>query len=214
VKALPPFPHIRVRIVRDRTGESKATGGFLNLKRVDLVAIDPEGKSSDPFRYDLATRASLDAVVMAAHYVEAGIRHVYLRTAVRPALALREIPPAHDGALWELPAGLIDGPESPEQAAARELAEELGFQLQAEAMTPLGPPVYPVPGFIAETHYFFHVPVDPQTRKTPSEDGSALERDALIVALPISDALEHCRAGAIQDSKTELCLRRLAESLP
>jgi ADP-ribose pyrophosphatase len=212
--SLPPLPRISLRVARDRTSESAATGGFLNLRRVDLVATAPDGHDSPPFRYDVATRASLDAVVMAAHYVDRGVHKVFLRSAVRPALAVRDIPPPHDGALWELPAGLIDGDESPADAAARELAEELGFELAPTSLVPLGHPVFPAPGFIAEMHYFFHVQVDPSRRLAPSEDGSALEKNASIISVPLDEALEHCRSGAITDAKTELLLRRLVEELP
>jgi hypothetical protein len=40
-----------------------------------------------------------------------------------------------------------------------------------------------------------------------------LERAAAILTLPLEDALDHCRSGAIVDGKTELALRRLAETL-
>ena len=215
---LPPLPRITLRLAQDRTAESRLTGGFLNLQRVDLVATAPDGRQSAPFHYDLATRGSLDAVVMAAHYVEEEIRWVFLRSALRPPLALRPIPlpgwGADGGGLWELPAGLIDGDESPAEAAARELAEELGFEVDVAALSPIGPTVFPTPGVIAEAHHFFHVEVDPRLRKTPSEDGSALERDAVIVAVRLADALEHCRSGDIRDAKTELLLRRLVERFP
>jgi ADP-ribose pyrophosphatase len=190
------------------------SGGFLNLRRVDVRARYPNGEESPPFAYDLVTRAAIDAVVIAAHFVEGGVRKVYLRSAVRPALALRSMPPSHDGNLWELPAGLIDPGESPAEAAARELEEELGFRVDARALARLGPTTFPVPGFIAEQHHFFHVEVDPARRETPTEDGSALEKGAALLTPPLADALEHCRRGAIVDSKTELALRRLVESAP
>jgi ADP-ribose pyrophosphatase len=151
---------------------------------------------------------------MAAHYLEGGVRRVFLRSAIRPAFALRPIVPLHDGGLWELPAGLIDDGEAPPEAAVRELAEELGFDVDPEALSPVGPPVFPAPGLIAEIHYFFHVEVDPRHRKMPTEDGSVLEEDASIVDVALQDALEHCRRGSIPDAKTELLLRRLAETLP
>ncbi len=211
---MPPLPRVAVHVARDRTGESGPTGGFLNLRRVDLVATRPDRKSSAPFSYDVATRASLDAVIMAAHYVENGVTRVFLRSAVRPALALRPIPPLHDGGLWELPAGLIDAGETPRDAAARELAEELGFRVSPEDLAPVGLPVFPSPGLIAEIHYFFHVAVDPRRREKPTEDGSVLEEDACIADVSLDDAIEHCRRGLIPDSKTELVLRRLVEILP
>ena len=208
---LPPLPRIQLRVAHDRTQESRATGGFLDVRRLDLVARMPDGQESRSFSYDIATRASLDAVIMVAHHGKDGARHVFLRSALRPPLALRPIPPSHHAALWELPAGLIDGAELPREAAARELAEELGFDVQPEALVPLGPATFPAPGFIAEMHHFFHVEVDPARRRIPSEDGSVLEKNAVIVDLPLAEALEHCRSGQVPDAKTELALRRLAE---
>jgi hypothetical protein len=47
----------------------------------------------------------------------------------------------------------------------------------------------------------------------PSEDGSALEREARIVAVSIDDALAWVKSGDIVDAKTETALRRLKEIL-
>ncbi len=209
--ALPPVPKIELSIVRDKSAEAKATGGFLNVRRLEIVARFPDGTSSAPFPYDIATRASLDVVAIVPHYVEAGVRYVYLRSSLRPPLAFRKNPPASGGVMWELPAGLIDGDETPAQAAARELEEETGFHLDAGAMRPLGPTTYPVAGMCGESHAFFEVEVDPAKRGVPSEDGSPLEKGATIVAIPLDEALEHCRTGVILDVKTELALRRFAE---
>jgi ADP-ribose pyrophosphatase len=213
---LPPPPAIRLDVARDRTAESRATGGFLDLRRLDLRATYPDGSKSRPFRYDLAARKALDAVVIAAYFRAGqgpGGPQVYLRTAVRPPCAFRSVPPEHDGSLWELPAGLVEPDEDPAQAAARELGEELGFDAGPAEMSPLGEWTFPAPGIIGERHLFFSIEVDAARRRSPTEDGSALERAASILALPLADALEHCRAGAIRDAKTELGLRRLAELL-
>jgi ADP-ribose pyrophosphatase len=115
--------------------------------------------------------------------------------------------------LWELPAGLVEPGEAPEEAARRELEEELGFCVDLGALKRLGTWTFPSPGIIGERHIFFEVEVDPAARQTPSEDGSALERGAEILALALGEALEHCRRGAIKDAKTELGLRRLAETV-
>jgi ADP-ribose pyrophosphatase len=210
---LPPVPKIELSIVRDRSADAKATGGFLNLRRLELVAHFPDGTSSAPFPYDIATRACLDVVAIVPHYVEGGIRYVYLRSSLRPPLAFRADAPPSGGVAWELPAGLIDEGETPAEAAARELEEEIGFHLVAEAMKPLGPTTYPVSGMCGESHTLFETEVDPARRGVPSEDGSPLERGAAVVAVPLAEALDHCRTGAIRDAKTELALRRLAERI-
>ena len=219
IQGVPPrplsaLPAIRIVVVRDRTATARATGGFLDIQRVDLVASYPDGSQSESFAYDIATRKALDAVVIAAFCMADGIRHVFLRSAVRPPCALRSIAPAHDGALWELPAGLVEPGENPAEAAARELGEELGFAAAPGTMHPLGEWTFPAPGVIGERHVFFAVEVDPRKRAVPTEDGSPLERAAAIVSLPVEDAIEHCRRGEIRDAKTELGLRRLAEIGP
>lgn len=211
---LPPLPAITVDVARDAGDEARASGGFLNVRRLSLVARYPDGTASSPFSYDVGARAALDAAVMAVHYVEAGVRRVYLRSAVRPPCALRPVAPKHDGLLWELPAGLVEPGEDAAAAAAREIEEELGFHVEVAAMRPLGPWTFPSGGIIGERHLFFHVEVDPKTRRTPSEDGSALERGAAIVALPVTDVIAHARAGLVPDAKTEIGVRRLAEIFP
>jgi ADP-ribose diphosphatase len=184
----------------------------VDVRRVDLVAHYPDGQVSAPFPFDIAVRRALDAVVILAHFVEANVRTVYLRSAVRPACALRAIQPVHDGLLWELPAGLVEPGEEPVASAVRELHEELGFSSQTGDMRPLGHWTFPAPGIIGERHLFFAVEVDPHARGEPTEDGSALERAAAIVTLPLESALSFCRDGTLVDAKTELALRRFAEA--
>jgi ADP-ribose pyrophosphatase len=205
------LPDIRLVVARDRTERARASGGFFNVVRLDLVAHYPDGTESAPFAYDLGARKALDAVVLAAHFTVGGVRHVFLRSAVRPPCALRPVGPTHSGSLWELPAGLIEPGEEPAAAAVRELNEELGFAVREADARPLGDWTFPSPGILGERHVFFAIEVDPGARGVPTEDGSALERAASIVSLPVADAIAHCRRGDIRDAKTELGLRRLAE---
>jgi ADP-ribose pyrophosphatase len=183
--------------------------------------VDGQGRTSTPFVYDEVERAAIDAVVIAAHYVLNGTRHVYLRSAARPPVLLREpsrnVGPeyaTHNG-LWELPAGLVEPDESSRagivRCAQRELNEELGFEVGVDRLLWLGPSTYPCPGVIAERHYFFHVTVQPEERREPTLDGSALEVLGAVIDVPLEDALEWCRTGRLEDAKTELGLRRLAE---
>ena len=210
-RELPPLPDIRLEIVRDRTAGASASGGFLNIRRLDLIARYPDGTASEAFAYDTGSRRALDAVVVVAHAKRGSDTLVYLRSAVRPPLALREVPPFAEPGMWECVAGMIEPGEAARDAAVRELEEELGAKVLPEAMVELGPWAYPAPGRIGERHVFFHVEVDPRALAAPAEDGSALERGARLIAIPLHEALAHARAGHLRDSKTELGLRRFAE---
>ncbi|MBX3204084.1 MAG: NUDIX domain-containing protein [Labilithrix sp.] len=205
---LPELPKVVLDVVADRSDERE---GFLSLQRQELALVGAAGRGR-PFRYDMVLRRALDASIMAAHHLDpSGAPCVYLRSAVRPPAALRPGAEPGEGSFWEVPAGLIEPGEAPSAAAARELEEELGFKVDASAMQPLGPSVFPAPAMIGERHYFFHVRVDPETRTEPGGDGSPLEEAAHIVSVPLERALAACKAGEVADAKTELALRRLAE---
>ena len=217
------LPDIRLELLEDQSPPGPK--GFLRLVRRRYRAHYPDGSVSAPFVYDAVERAAMDAVVIVAHYsAEDGQRRVYLRSAVRPPLLLRDSATEPVGSqlggagLWEVPAGLIEPAEAhvaegPQRTAARELWEELGFQVPAERLRPLGVPVYPTPGVLSERHYLFEVEVDPSTRQEPGLDGSALERGGVVVPVGLGVALDMCGAGEIEDGKTELALRRLKDLL-
>jgi ADP-ribose pyrophosphatase len=81
------------------------------------------------------------------------------------------------------------------------------------ALRTLGNSTLPAPGVVSERHYYFAVRVDPRQQQQPSLDGSALEQLGVVIDISLADALAACRAGEIEDAKTELGLRRLAELL-
>lgn len=218
---LPPLPRHALEIVEDRLPH-EGERGFMNLRRLKLVAVFDDGQRSKPFAYDAADRSRLDAVVVVAHFAgDDGARRVLLRSALRPPVALRSaeacpLPePPWLGNMWEVPAGLVEEDErSPEgllACAARELFEETGARAEPSAIQPLGHATFPSAGVIGERHFFFHVEIDPKARDKPPEDGSALERGALITDVTLAEALDLCRRGLIEDAKTEIALRRLAE---
>lgn len=217
----PDLPEIRLELLDDLSPADP--GGFLRLVRRRFRAHYPDGSVSEPFLYDAIERRAIDAVVIVAHYQAGEGPYVYLRSSLRPPLFNRGsdrgpfVVPEPRGSLWELPAGLVEEKDQteigPQLTAQRELHEELGFQVPLERVLPLGPAMLPAPGFVAEQHFYFHVEVDPETRAEPALDGSALEHFGKVVALSLGDALSMCREGTIQDAKTELGLRRLAEEL-
>ncbi len=221
--SLPPIPRILLR----RVDLDHEPAPFLQLQRVWLCAQFPDGSESAAFGYDSVTRRALDAVVIVAWRRIGGEVAVYLRTSVRPPLQERRTHPgaadrAHQVCMWELPAGLIepedlegrsDGDSGIRRTAARETAEELGFQLPPERFELLGAGVFPAPAMTAERQFFAHVEVREDLPSTPSLDGSPLEEHAAICLLPLEKALEYCHQGLIVDGKTELALRRLAARL-
>jgi ADP-ribose pyrophosphatase len=220
---LPPLPKLALSVDEDLSPPQPA--GFLRLLRHRLRLWVGDAPASDATVVDSIGRAALDAVVIAPFHIdETGVRWVWLRSSLRPALAMRpmEARPFDEkpslGVLWELPAGLVEPDEISVaglvRCAARELEEELGFDVALDRFAPLGPSNFPLAGAIAERHHYFCVEVDPASRHQPSEDGSVLERDALVVALPLDEALTLLRAGVIEDAKSEIGLRRLAEAMP
>jgi ADP-ribose pyrophosphatase len=217
---LPALPKHTVVVVDEHL--TRDPPGFLSLRRRQIKIRFEDGRLSEAMEYDAVDRPRLDAVVMAAHYRDAsGARWVYLRSSLRPPVALRsrEDSPMEEratlGAFWELPAGLVEiderSPEGLRSAAARELLEEVGVEVDPAALMPLGPSTFPCPAVIGERHFFFHVEIDPRVVGLPTEDGSPLEEGAIVVAVPLLLAIDLCRRGVIEDAKTELALRRLAE---
>jgi ADP-ribose pyrophosphatase len=222
--ALPSLPSIKLSIDRDRS-EHAPRGAYLTLRRLELRAQFPDGTVSEPFFYDIVMRKALDAVVIAPHFRdESGTRKVLLRSALRPPVAFRprDVWPVPEretlGGLWEFPAGLVEPDERSEEGlrrcAVRELYEETGAEVALEAMLPLGPSTFPAPGVVGERHFYFHAEIDPAALVPPVEDGSVLERQASLVTVSIEEALALVRAGELEDSKTEIALRRLAELAP
>jgi ADP-ribose pyrophosphatase len=212
------LPEARLELVEDLSPPDP--GGFLRLVR-RLWRVTASGVASDTFVYDEVDRRALDAVVLVAHFREAGVRRVYLRSVIRPPVAARDpkrspvVERSRAGALWELPAGLVEPDEQGQsgllRTAQRELAEELGFHVGTDQLIELGPSTFPTAGVIAERHFFFEVEVDAGLRQEPSLDGSVLESFGLVRHVPLADALALCRTGELEDAKTELGLRRLVE---
>ena len=96
--------------------------------------------------------------------------------------------------LLEVCAGTLNERERPEEAAARELEEELG--LVAGKMEKLSE-FFVSPGFCEEKMWLFLATDLSQTAQN-LEDDEAVE----VVRLPLSRALEMISAGEIEDAKT------------
>lgn len=96
--------------------------------------------------------------------------------------------------LLEIPAGSLDGGETPAAGAARELEEELGFRAgRLEQLSEF----FVSPGFLQEKMWLY-------LATDLTETAQRLDDDEIVevVRLPFSNALEMIAGGEIQDAKT------------
>jgi ADP-ribose pyrophosphatase len=103
-----------------------------------------------------------------------------------------------DHALWELPAGRRDAGESPEEAAQRELQEEIGHR--AEDLRRMAF-FYTTPGFCDEAMHVFRA-----TRLVPSRIPGDDDERIEVRAFSLEDAAAMIDAGEIREGKTLVAL--------
>ena len=109
----------------------------------------------------------------------------------REILGVTQYRPAIGQRTWEVPAGLIDAGETPEQAARRELAEETQLTGTLEFLTQL----YSSPGFTDEKiHLFLASDLSP-ARADPDED-----EDLTTTWRDIDDLWEAIKTGKLASS--------------
>jgi ADP-ribose pyrophosphatase len=121
-------------------------------------------------------------------------------------LLVRQPRPAVNTRLLELPAGLIDAGETPEQCARRELTEETGFA--AGRLEPLVS-FYTSPGFSTELIHIF-LATDLFESHLALDD----EEDIELVRLPLEAAIELVMRGELSDAKTVAGLLAYARRRP
>ncbi len=109
------------------------------------------------------------------------------------------------GYVLEIPAGKLDPGERPEQTAARELEEELGFV--AARLEPLSE-FYTTPGFCAERLWVF-LATDLRETARRHEADEIIE----VVRVPFAVALGMIASGEIDDAKTIIGLTLAAHRL-
>ena len=117
-------------------------------------------------------------------------------------LLLRQYRYAAGGYIYEVPAGRLDGDESPADCAVRELKEETGCT--AEAMKPLFT-MFTTPGFTDEKIHVFMA-----SGLVHGEAAREADEFVDVVIMRLAEALELIRTGEIMDAKTALSLLYVA----
>lgn len=109
---------------------------------------------------------------------------------------------AAGGAIWEIPAGVLQPGEDPAQCAARELHEETGARARhIEHLTT----VFTTPGFTDEAIHLFVA-----TGLDVGEPQHLEDEFIRVEARPLSRILEMVRDGEIRDAKSIVALLYLA----
>jgi ADP-ribose pyrophosphatase len=105
----------------------------------------------------------------------------------------------------EIVAGKVDKGETPEQAARREVLEEVGHRLNdLQPITEM----YPSSGILSEKVTLFFATID-STTKVESGGGDESE-DLELVSLPLQEALTQAQTAQLKDAKTLITLLWLA----
>ena len=111
-------------------------------------------------------------------------------TAEGQVLLVQQLREAVRGALLEIPAGILEEGETPEECAARELAEETGFRaVKLEHLAT----IYTSPGFTDERIELFRAEAEP---------GGQATEDLEVVKLTRGQAMKAIESGEILDAKT------------
>lgn len=100
--------------------------------------------------------------------------------------------------IWEIPAGMADGNERPEDGALRELREETGYR-GGRIRRMFG--LYPTPGFCTERLDFFLVD-DLECGQTKFDEDEDIETRTF----SLEEALAMLSNGEIRDAKTAVAL--------
>ena len=117
-------------------------------------------------------------------------------------LLVRQYRYAASGWLTEIPAGKLDGGESPETCAAREVEEETGYR--PDRLIPMGW-IWTTPGFTDERIWLFLA-----TGLSPGRQELGRDEVLTVVRMPLAEAVARATRGEIQDAKSVCALLRAA----
>jgi len=208
-----------IEVVEDFSATGRCDEGFLRVRRLRCRNRRSDGSASAVYRVDVVDRPRLDAVaVLLYRRAEAGLE-VLTRQNLRPAAYFRkdQSPNVPDGRVHllveEIVAGVLEpgdlGEAGLRARAAEEAWEEAGIRVSPEEVELLGGPFFVAPGILSEKVFLAAADATGKEQATPRGDGSPLEEGSGLRWRRLGEALAACRAGEIQDAKTELAILRL-----
>jgi ADP-ribose pyrophosphatase len=174
--------------------------GFLKLYRYRFEIERHDGGSRE-VRWEMMERGR--SVGVLGHDPKRD--EIVLVNEVRPGVLVNGEYPFRD----QLVAGVIDGEESPVEAAAREMREEAGLELRDPVLIHRG--AYVSSGGTSERIALVYGSVD--TSNAGGIYGTDASEDTLVVVQPVQVFLDRVRTGEVEDFKTLLAGYWLAERL-
>lgn len=111
----------------------------------------------------------------------------------------------------EAPAGVLDGDETPEAGARREVEEEVGLTLGA--VTPLGP-VFSMPGISTEAIHLFLAEYSAADRHGQGGGVAEENEEIEVVEMPLATLAGMADRGELKDLKTYAMLQVLRRTRP
>lgn len=111
------------------------------------------------------------------------------------------------GWLLELPAGMVDVGETPQDTLARELLEEIG--VRASGFQPIGT-FFSSPGGSSERILLYYACIDESARIAEGGGAGREGEDIKVVTMSVAEAMDALAEQRIQDAKTIIGLQWLA----
>jgi ADP-ribose pyrophosphatase len=211
-------PVTELDVVEDFTATGRCDEGFLHVRRLRVRNKRADGSHSAIYRVDVVDRPRLDAVAVLVWRRGEGGLEFLTRQNLRPAAHFRKdkVPNVPDGRTHlfceEIVAGLLEENDRGEPGlrarAAAEVLEEVGYVVEPERVSLLGPPFFVAPGIISEKIFLTAVEVTGLTAQEPEGDGSPLEEGGAPQWRTLASLQGALADGTIQDAKTELALSR------
>lgn len=175
---------------------------WLNL--FDVTYIDRAGSEG---HWQLATRLPQPKCVTHAFRRPDAVVIVPFHSAREQLVVTREFRVPLAGFEYGFPAGLVDGGETIEDTARRELREETGLTLTR--FLKIGPPIYSSAGMTDETVSMVYVQCSGEPSTAGNEDSELIE----VLFLSAAEAQAMCADAQLKiDAKAYLVLSAFAQS--